>query len=77
MKKVLFAGVAGLALLAGASANAAGSPRTAAATTPHRPEWRQYRFFSWTGCYIGANIGGAWTHDSDGGIAGGGSSTTR
>ena len=34
MKKVLFAGVAGLALLAGASANAAGSPRTAAATTP-------------------------------------------
>jgi outer membrane immunogenic protein len=54
MKKLLVAGITAAALC-GASAFAADMPMKA----PMAPT------FSWTGCYIGANVGGAWGRDSD------------
>jgi outer membrane immunogenic protein len=81
MKKVLLAAVAGVALMAGAPAHAADLGRRPTYKAPP-PVVAPVPFVSWTGCYIGANIGGAWTHEdfssfdngshSASGIAGGG-----
>ena len=83
MKKILFAGVAGLALLAGAPAHAA-DLRVRRPPPPPPPVVAPVPVFSWTGCYIGANVGGAWAdkefsangfdagNHSFGGVAGGG-----
>ncbi len=59
MRKVLLAGVAGVALVAGAPAYAADLSRR---PPPPPPVVAPVPVFLWTGCYIGANIGGAWAH---------------
>jgi outer membrane immunogenic protein len=56
MKKVLLAGVAGIALVTG-SAHAADLSRRPVYKAP-APAMAPA--FSWTGCYIGGNIGGGW-----------------
>jgi outer membrane immunogenic protein len=71
MKRTLLAGIAGLAIVASAPAHAA-DLRVRRPPPPPPPVVAPVPVFSWTGCYIGANVGGAWTRDSDGGIAGGG-----
>ncbi len=59
MKKCLLTSVAGVALVAGASAHAADlQPRY----QPPPPVVAPAPFVSWSGCYVGANIGGAWAH---------------
>jgi len=84
MKKILLAGVAGIALVAGAPAHAADLRARRPQPPPPPPVVAPVPVFSWTGCYIGANIGGAWAHKdfsvngfddgshSASGIAGGG-----
>jgi outer membrane immunogenic protein len=56
MKKVLLAGVAGIALVTG-SAHAADLGRQPVYKAPPPAI---VPAFSWTGCYIGGNIGGGW-----------------
>ena len=55
MKKILFLGVCAFALC--------GAP-VLAADMPTRPVYQTFPelvpIFSWTGCYIGGNVGGAW-----------------
>jgi outer membrane immunogenic protein len=58
MKKGLLVGVAGVALLAGAAANAADLGTRAPYKTP--PVAAPVPIFSWTGCYVGAHVGGGW-----------------
>jgi outer membrane immunogenic protein len=61
MKKLLLAGVAGLTLGIAGSANAADLGRPVyKAPPPVAPVPLPVRIFSWTGCYVGGNIGGAW-----------------
>jgi len=84
MKKIWLAGVAGIALVAGAPAHAADLRARRPPPPPPPPVVAPVPVFSWTGCYIGANIGGAWAHKdfsvngfddgshSASGIAGGG-----
>src|SRR6266480_8049321 len=62
MKKILLAGVAGIALVAGAPAHAADLRARRPPPPPPPPVVAPVPVFSWTGCYIGANIGGAWAH---------------
>src|ERR1043165_2188332 len=63
MKKLAIAAVAGSALLTGmATANAADMAVKAAPLAPAP--------FSWTGFYVGANVGGAWTPNNGGGVLG-------
>src|SRR6266702_2874932 len=62
MKKILLAGVAGIALVAGAPANAADLRVRRPPPPPPPPVVAPVPIFSWTGCYIGANVGGAWAH---------------
>jgi outer membrane immunogenic protein len=73
MKKILLASVASIALGMGV-ASAADLP-VKAPPLPPPP------VFSWTGCYIGGNIGGAWAHsewqDSRFGLNWGRTSDTR
>src|SRR5262245_19730267 len=58
MNKIMLAGV-GVALMAIPSANAADLGRPAyKAPPPTVPA------FSWTGCYIGGNIGGGWGRET-------------
>jgi outer membrane immunogenic protein len=57
MKKHLLAGVALAALIAG-PAIAADLPVRAPAYAPPPPA---VVYYNWTGCYIGANVGGGWT----------------
>src|ERR1700730_7990862 len=57
MKKILVAGVA-TAALCSTSAFAADMPVKAAPMAAPAA-------FSWTGCYLGGNVGGAWGRDSD------------
>jgi outer membrane immunogenic protein len=60
MRKLAIAAITGSALVSGiAAANAADMP-VKARPIPMAPA------FSWTGMYIGANVGGAWTSKSDG-----------
>jgi outer membrane immunogenic protein len=82
MKKLLFAGIAGMAALATGSADAADLGRPTYKAPP--PMVAPAPVALWTGCYVGANIGGAWAHknfhfgtedegsDTPGGFAGGG-----
>jgi outer membrane immunogenic protein len=56
MKKVLLAGIAGIVLVTG-SAHAADLSRQPVYKAP-LPAMAPA--FSWTGCYIGGNVGGAW-----------------
>ena len=59
MKKILLAGVAGVALITTAPANAADLGPLYRAPPAIVP----VRVFSWTGCYIGGNIGWGWGRD--------------
>jgi outer membrane immunogenic protein len=61
MKKLAIATVAGSALLAGIVTASAADMAYKAAPVPMAPAP-----FSWTGFYIGANVGGAWTPNSGG-----------
>ena len=61
MKKFLLAAAVLTALTVG-SAMAADLPMRAPAYTPPPPVTAIY---SWTGCYIGANVGGGWTSNSN------------
>jgi outer membrane immunogenic protein len=62
MKKIFLPGIAAGALMAIASANAAdlGRPVYKAPASAPAP----VRLFSWTGCYIGGNIGWGWGRDT-------------
>ena len=60
MKKVLLASIAGIALLAGSSANAADLSRRQPVYKAPPPVVAPIPIFSWTGCYIGGHIGGGW-----------------
>jgi outer membrane immunogenic protein len=59
MKKLLLAGVAGVAF-AGAPANAADLSTRPTYKAP--PVVAPVPLFTWTGCYIGGHIGGGWGH---------------
>src|SRR5260370_33159199 len=58
MKKLWLAGVAGVALAAAGSADAADLGTRPVYKAP--PVTAPVPMFSWTGCYIGAHIGGGW-----------------
>jgi outer membrane immunogenic protein len=62
MKKIVLAGVAGVALLVGAPAHAADLGRPTYKAPP--PVVAPVPIFSWTGCYIGGHIGGDWGRDT-------------
>ncbi len=59
MKKILLACIAGVALVAPAHA---ADLRPTYKAPPPPPVVAPVPIFSWTGCYIGANVGGAWAH---------------
>ena len=61
MKKLAIAAVAGSALLTGIVTASAADMAVKARPIPMAPAP-----FSWTGFYIGANVGGAWTGDNGG-----------
>ena len=61
MKKLAIAAVAGSALLTGIVTANAADMAVKAAPIPMAPEP-----FSWTGFYVGANVGGAWTPNNGG-----------
>ena len=61
MKKLAIAAVAGSALLTGIVTASAADMAYKAAPVPMAPAP-----FSWTGFYIGANVGGAWTPNTGG-----------
>jgi outer membrane immunogenic protein len=61
MKKLAIVAVAGSALLTGIVTASAADMAYKAAPIPMAPA-----VFSWTGFYIGANVGGAWTPDNGG-----------
>ena len=61
MNKLAIAAVAGSALLTGIVTANAADLAYKAAPAPMAPAP-----FSWTGLYIGANVGGAWTPNSAG-----------
>jgi len=61
MKKLAIAAVAGSALLTGIVTANAADMAVKAAPIPMAPA-----VFSWTGFYIGANVGGAWTPNNGG-----------
>jgi outer membrane immunogenic protein len=58
MKKLMLASVAGIALVAGAPANAADLGTRPMYKAP--PVVAPVPLFTWTGCYIGGHIGGGW-----------------
>lgn len=60
MKKLLLAGVAGVALAAAGSADAADLTRKPVYKA--LPVAAPAPVFSWSGCYIGAHVGGGWGH---------------
>jgi outer membrane immunogenic protein len=74
MKKLLLASVAGAALIAAGSANAADLRAPAYKGPP--PVAAPVPVFSWTGCYIGAHVGWGWGRkDFQNGRTTGGSTT--
>jgi len=60
MKKLLLASVAGVALIAGGSANAADLGRPVYKAPPPVAAPAPIPVFSWTGCYVGAQVGWGW-----------------
>jgi outer membrane immunogenic protein len=58
MKKLLLAGVAGVALAVGAPANAADLGTRPTYKAP--PAIAPVPIFTWSGCYIGGHVGGGW-----------------
>ena len=61
MKKILLSSIAGAAaLMAIAPANAADLVRPPVYTAPPA----RVAIFTWTGCYIGGNIGWGWGRDT-------------
>ncbi len=58
MKKLLLAGMAGVALSAGAPSNAADLGTRQPYKAP--PVLAPIPIFTWTGCYIGGHVGGGW-----------------
>jgi outer membrane immunogenic protein len=63
MRKFTLVGLTGLALVAAGSANAADLGRPVYKAPPTvAPIVAPAPVFPWTGCYIGGNIGGGWTH---------------
>src|SRR6266545_2878762 len=58
MKRLMLAGVAGIALVAGAPANAADLGARPTYKAP--PVLAPVPLFTWSGCYIGGHVGGAW-----------------
>jgi hypothetical protein len=58
MKKLLLASVAGIALVAGAPANAADLGQRPTYKVP--PIVAPVPLFTWTGCYVGGHVGGGW-----------------
>lgn len=58
MKKLLLASVAGVALIAGAPADAADLGTRPTYKAP--PIVAPVPVFTWTGCYIGGHVGGGW-----------------
>ena len=62
MRTLAIAAVAGSVLLGGIAAASAADMAVKAAPIPMAPA-----AFSWTGFYIGANVGGAWTPNNGGG----------
>jgi outer membrane immunogenic protein len=58
MKKVLLAGIAGVAVVGGIPANAADLATRPTYQAP--PVVAPIPIFSWTGCFIGGHIGGGW-----------------
>src|ERR1700738_1217573 len=60
LKKLLLAGATVIALLSG-SAGAADLARPAPVYAPPPPP--VVAVFTWTGCYIGGNVGGIWAND--------------
>jgi outer membrane immunogenic protein len=63
MKKIMLAGIAGAALMAIASANAADLGPRPVYKAP-QPAMVPVLLFSWTGCYIGGNIGWGWGRET-------------
>jgi len=61
MKKLLLASVAGVALVAGAPADAADLGQRPVYKAP--PVVAPVPVFTWTGCYIGAHGGFGWGRD--------------
>src|SRR3954451_4148720 len=61
MKKLAIAAVTGSALITGVVTANAADMAVKAAPIPMAPA-----AFSWTGFYVGANVGGAWTNNSGG-----------
>lgn len=59
MKKILLSGVAGTILMIGSAQAADLGPRRPVYKAPP-PAMVPAPVFSWTGCYIGGNIGGGW-----------------
>lgn len=65
MKTYLLSGVAALGLLAATAAGAADLPsRKGPVAAPYMPA----PMFTWTGFYLGANLGGGWGEFSHGGV---------
>jgi outer membrane immunogenic protein len=60
MKKLLLASLAATALMAATSVHAADLGRRPTYKAP--PAVAPIPMFSWTGCYIGAQLGGGWGH---------------
>jgi outer membrane immunogenic protein len=61
MRKLAIAAVTGTALFSGIATASAADMAVKAAPIPMAPA-----VFSWTGFYIGANVGGAWTNNNGG-----------
>jgi outer membrane immunogenic protein len=65
MKKLLLAGAAVAGLLAAGAASAADLPSRRMAPAPMAPAFAPLPVFTWTGFYIGANVGYAWNNNDN------------
>src|SRR5215475_1896597 len=58
------------ATLAGLAGSAIAADLSARAPAPYQPPPAPPPVFSWTGCYVGANIGGGWASKSSNDVSG-------